>query len=56
MCGGRFAIAARSDWGVSPLRTSTRISGSDGSSARNSASGAARFFWTSFPSALSGET
>ncbi len=27
MCGGRFAIFARSPTGVSPVRTATRISG-----------------------------
>ena len=44
MCGGRRVIAARSLCGVSPVRTSTRSSGSVSSSSRISASGASRFF------------
>ena len=56
MCGGLRVMAARSLAGVSPVRTSTRISGRPGSSARIWASGPCRFFWTSFESARSGET
>ena len=39
MCGGRRAMAVRRPLGVSPVRTSTRTSGSVGSRARISASG-----------------
>src|SRR2546422_836564 len=60
MWGGRLSIACRSDCGVSPVRTNVRtsMSGSPCSAnvARISASGSDRFFWTSFDSALSGET
>ncbi len=49
MCGGRRTIPCRSGAGVSPVRTSVRIS----TSGRQSS---ARFFWTSFESALRGET
>ena len=60
MCGGCFAIFARSPAGVSPVRTATRISGNRDALARararaSSASGASRLRWTSFDSALSGE-
>ena len=60
MCGGRFTIACRSAAGVSPVRTSVRISTSGrhiaSSVRRISASGSARFFWTSLESAFKGET
>src|SRR5437870_2825310 len=60
MCGGRRPIACRSEAGVSPERTSTRISGSArpaaSASAPISASGRARFRCTSLPSAFSCET
>ena len=60
MCGGRFSIAARAAAGVSPLRTSTRISGgvkpSETAVSAISRSGASRFCWTSTESAFSGET
>src|SRR5882762_435385 len=60
MWGGCLSIACRSDCGVSPVRSSvlTPTSGSPCSAkvARISARGSERFFWTSFDSALSGET
>ena len=61
MCGGRRSIAARSFAGVSPVRTSVRISESRSSpmalsSAAMPASGSCRLRWMSFDSALSGET
>ena len=60
MCGGFFAILARSPTGVSPVRTATRISGnvvpSIPARAASSASGASRLRWTSFDNALSGDT
>src|SRR5690349_15641679 len=60
MCGGLRTISCRSAPGVSPVRTSVRIATSGrhaASSARRiSSSGSARFFWTSFDKALSGDT
>src|SRR5690349_9838487 len=60
MCGGRRTISCRSAPGVSPVRTRVRISTSGrharSSARRISAGGSARVFWTSFESALSGET
>jgi hypothetical protein len=59
-CGGRLRIDARSACGVSPVRTSVRMSTSGRPCAaralRMPASGAARFFWMSLDSAFSGET
>jgi hypothetical protein len=55
-CGGRRLMPARALAGVSPVRTSTRTSGSEGSRSRSAASGAWRFFWTSWLRARSGET
>jgi hypothetical protein len=46
-CGGRRPIAARADAVVSPVRTSTRNSGSEASRARIASSGRVRFFCTS---------
>ena len=60
MCGGRRRMLARSCCGVSPVRTSVRMSTSGrpraASSPRMPASGASRFFWMSFESAFSGDT
>ena len=60
ICGGVRSIAARSPWGVSPLRTAAvmRTGGSPDSRAMRSISrrGSARFLWMSAESALSGET
>ena len=60
MCGGRRAIACRSDAMVSPVRTAARISGSgvpiSDASAVISDSGSDRLRWMSFDSAFSGET
>ena len=60
MCGGRRRMLARSCCGVSPVRTSVRMSTSGSPSAASSprmpASGTARFFWMSLDSAFSGET
>ena len=55
MCGGVRSIAARSFWGVSPLRTAAVIFTS-GASARISRRGSARFLWMSAESAFSGDT
>ena len=59
-CGGWRSIACRSLGVVSPLRTAMRIWSrpipSVAASSRISASGCARFFSMSLPSALSGET
>ena len=59
-CGGLRAWRARSFWGVSPVRTATRISGRGAppcsAAARISSSGAMRLRWTSFASAFRGET
>ena len=53
-------MACRRAEGVSPLRTITRTGGSArpsaAAAAESSASGCARFFSMSFPSAFSGET
>ena len=55
-----YRVAHLIDRGVSPERTSTRMSGSaiPRAAARpaSSASGAARFFWMSLPRAFKGET
>ena len=60
MCGGFFSMAARSDWGVSPLRVCTRICGAASpfasAMAQISESGVTRFFAMSTASAFSGET
>ena len=60
MCGGRLRRAARSDCGVSPVRTAVRMSTSGrpsaASSSRMPASGASRLRWMSLDSAFSGET
>jgi hypothetical protein len=54
--GGVRAMAVRWLDGVSPVRTSTRISGRKAPRARISCSGPCRFFCTSFESARRGET
>ena len=60
MWGGRRTIRWRSAAGVSPVRTSGRISTSGrhmaSSVRRISASGSERFFWTSLESAFRGDT
>ena len=60
MCGGLFRMPRRSLCGVSPVRTSVRISTSGNPSAASSrripASGTARLLRMSLDSALSGET
>jgi hypothetical protein len=60
MCGGRLRMLSRSACGVSPVRTSVRISTSGwpsrSSSARMPASGASRFLRMSLDSAFSGDT
>ncbi len=60
MCGGERRRRARSDCGVSPVRTAVRISTSGSpwraSSARMPASGASRLMWISLDNAFSGET
>jgi hypothetical protein len=44
MCGGLRNIEARVLAGVSPVRTSTRISGKPGERARMAAKGPSKFF------------
>ncbi len=60
MCGGRRRIAWRTAGGVSPVRTSVRISTSGksrtSSSSRIAATGCWRLRWMSLLSAFSGET
>ncbi len=60
MCGGRFSIAARSEAGVSPVRTAEVMRGTTTPAAAAirsmPARGSARFLWMSALSALSGET
>ncbi len=60
MCGGWRRIAARSDCGVSPVRTAVRMSTSGSpsraSSSRMPASGASRLRWMSLDRAFSGDT
>ena len=60
ICGGFLRNAARSDCGVSPVRTAVRMSTSGSawasSSSRMPASGASRLTWMSLLSAFSGET
>src|SRR3569832_537222 len=59
MCGGWRRIRVRSPAGVSPVRTTVRMSTSGSccinSSSRMPASGSDKFFWMSLDSALSGE-
>ena len=60
MWGGRRSMSWRSQAGVSPVRTVTRISGISRPAAiaafAISASGCCRFFWTSLLRAFKGET
>ncbi len=60
MWGGDLSIAARSEAGVSPVRTAAVIfTGSSpisSASRRISRRGSARFLWMSAESALSGDT
>ena len=60
MCGGRLTMAARSEALVSPVRTSTRISGGSmpiaASASRMPARGSLRFLRMSLLSAFRGET
>ena len=60
MCGGVRSIAARSDAGVSPVRTAAVMRGAATPAAAAirsmPARGSARFLWMSALSALSGET
>ena len=55
MCGGLRTIFARSDAMVSPVRTLTRMRGTNASTVAMPVSGTSRFFWMSLLSALSGE-
>ena len=60
MCGGVRSIAARSDAGVSPVRTAAVMRGASRPSSaamrRIAARGSARFLWMSALSAFSGDT
>ena len=60
MCGGARRCRSRSNDGVSPVRTASRIDRSPSPMARTRwrmpSSGACRFFWMSLDRALSGDT